>query len=186
MDALLPAFVAVFIASWGDRAQLTLAGLAARHNAFAILAGFLAASAASNALAAWAGAWLAATITIRALTLLLALAFAFAGLAGLLLRSRPRVESTRLPAILAAFILVLAAEIGDRGQMLTFAVSARFHSPWLAAVGGTLGGLAAAIPAVVMADRFERNVPLRLVRLTGAAAGLLIAFILAIGALGLT
>src|SRR5688572_14524183 len=111
MDALVTAFVAAALAEWGDRTQLLVALLAARSGRpGTVLIGLLVAAIVSNAVAAFAGTVIAATITIRAMTLLVALALLFSGVAGLIRRNPPATDWGRTPLILAAFLLCLAAE----------------------------------------------------------------------------
>ena len=184
MDALVTAFVAAALGEWGDRTQLLVALLVARSGRPAtVLVAFLVAALVSNAVAAFFGSLVAATITIRAMTLLVALALLFAGVAGLIRRNPPSSGFGRMPLILAAIILCLAAELGDRTQFLTFALSARFDSPALAAIGATAGMMTAALPAALLGDRLQSVVPVRIIRLGGAALFLIVGFIVAVNAL---
>lgn len=186
MDALLTAFVAAFLAAWGDKTQLAVASLSARTGRpGAVLLGLIVAALASNVVAALAGALLAPTITIRALSLLVAVALLFAGIAGLVRREAPRDEPIRLPAVIAATILCLATEIGERTQFLTFAFAGRFDSAPLAAAGATAGLVAACLPAALLAGDFGKKMPLRWIRLPVAALFLIGGFIVGVQALGL-
>ena len=184
MDALVTAFVAALLGEWGDRTQLLVALLAARSGRPAtVLAGFLIAALISNAVAAYAGMFVAQTVTIRAMTLLVALALLFAGVAGLIRRTAPSTEAGRLPLLIAAILLCIGTEIGDRTQILTFALAGRFDAPALAAAGATAGMVAAALPAAVLGERLQSAVPVRAIRLGGAALFLLAGFFVAINAL---
>lgn len=185
MDALVSAFVAAFVAGWGDRTQSVAAMLSetAERPGFVFL-GLFGALAASNAVAAVAGAYVADAITIRAATLLTALALLFAGASGLVRRRRPRPATPKLP-LLTAFILCLAAEVGDRTQFLTFALAGRFDGAALAAAGATAGGLAACLPAILMGNALERKAPVRAIRYAGAALFLIVGFLTAMRALRL-
>lgn len=184
MDALVSAFVGAALAEWGDRTQLLVALLAARSGRpLQVVLALLVAAIVSNAVAAYAGAFIAGAITIRATGLLLALALLFAGVAGLIRRETPSAGSTRVPLLIAAIILLLAAELGDRTQFLTFAVAARFDSPVLAAAGSTAGILAAGIPAALLGARLQAAVPMRVIRLAGAALFLLVGFFVGVNAL---
>ena len=124
-------------------------------------------------------------INLRAATLLTALALLFAGASGLIRRRRPKPATTNLP-LLTAFILGLAAEMGDRTQFLTFALSGRFDSPALAAAGATMGALGACLPAFFLGARLESATPFRTIRYAGAALFLITGFIVAVQALQLT
>src|SRR4051812_7055496 len=155
MPALLASFVAAFLCAWGDKTQLLAAMLAeGTKTPGRILAGASLAALASNFVAAFAGIWIAATINIRAMTLLTALALLFAGLSGIIPRRQKPEAVPRWP-IVATFILCLAAEMGDRIQFLTFAFAGRFASAPLAAAGATAGTILACIPAVMLGDRLR-------------------------------
>jgi putative Ca2+/H+ antiporter (TMEM165/GDT1 family) len=185
MAALLTAFVAAFLCAWGDKTQLLAATLAAGTTKRAqLFAGLVLAAVTSNVIAAFAGIWIAASITIRAMTLLTALALLFAGLSGLIPRW-PKAESLgRLP-LLATFILCLASEMGDRIQFLTFAFAGRFDSAPLAAAGATAGLVAACVPALVLGERLQSTLPVRGIRWTVAGVLTIAGFITAVRALQL-
>lgn len=187
MDALVTAFVAAALGEWGDRTQLIVAMLAARSNrpGRVLIGLFLAALAASLA-AAFAGILIGSAITIRAMTLMVALALLFAGVSGLIRRGEPSGGSTRTPLILAALILCLASQLGDRTQFMTFALAGRFNSPLLAAAGATAGIFATALPAALLGARLKAVVPMRAIRIGGAVLFLLAGFFTAINALQLT
>jgi putative Ca2+/H+ antiporter (TMEM165/GDT1 family) len=186
MDALVTAFVSAALAEWGDRTQLIVALLAARSGRpLPVLIGLLAAALVSCAVAAFAGNLIAGTITIRAMTLMVALALLFAGIAGLIRRGPPPIGSDRTPLLIAAFILCLAAEMGDRTQFLAFALAGRFDAPSLAAAGATAGIVAAGLPAALLGARFQQVVPVRAIRLGGAFLFLIAAFLVAIQGLQL-
>ncbi len=82
--------------------------------------------------------------------------------------------------------MVLAAEMGDRTQFLTFALAGRFDSAPFAAAGATAGALAACLPAFVLGNRLQTIMPMRALRYAAAALFLLVGFITAVQALQLT
>ena len=185
MDALLTAFVAAALAEWGDKTQLLVALLAAAtRRPGRVLAGLFLALAASNALAAAAGTVIAGMVTIRAMTLLVALALLFAGVAGLIRREVKEAAPARW-LVAGAFVLCLAAEIGDRTQFLTFALAGRFGSAPLTAAGATAGALAACLPAALLGERLRETVPMRPLRYAIAGAFLVAGFLVAVSALQL-
>lgn len=183
MEALLTSFVAAFLAEWGDRTQLIAALLAATtRRPLQVFLGLAFAALLSNVAAAVAGIWIADTITIRAMTMMTGLALLFAGISGLIPKKAKESAAPRW-ALPAAFILCLAAEMGDRTQFLTFALAGRYDSAPLAAAGATAGLLAACLPALALGDRFREAVPLRAIRYSGAALFLVTGFIVAVKAL---
>lgn len=185
MDALVTTFAAAVLAEWGDRTQLIVALLAARSGRPGlVLAGLLVAALISSGVAAIAGMMVADAITIRSMTLLVALALLFAGVAGLIRRKEPSIGSDKTPVFIAALLLCLAGEIGDRTQFLTFALAGRFD-PALATGGATAGIVVAGIPAALLGARLHMVLPIRAMRYIGAALFLITGFFVAINALRL-
>jgi putative Ca2+/H+ antiporter (TMEM165/GDT1 family) len=185
MDALVTAFVAAFLAEWGDKTQLIVAMLAAgTRKPLQVMAGLLLAAVASSVVAGLAGVYIAATITIRAMTLMVALALLFAAAAGMFRRKSGETRIPRWP-LPSAFVLCLAAEMGDRTQFLTFALAGRFDSAPLAAAGATMGIVAACVPAAMLGERLTAAVPVRAIRYTIAGLFLIVGFITAVKALQL-
>jgi putative Ca2+/H+ antiporter (TMEM165/GDT1 family) len=187
LDALVSAFVAAILAEWGDKTQLLVAALAARHSRpLPLLAGVALAATLHALIAAFGGILIHDWVTIRALTLLLALALLFAGGAGLFARKPPRIlVGERAGAFAAAFLCFFLAEFGDKTQFLTFSIAARFDSLALAAAPPAAGVVAASIPALLLADRLSTAIPLRAIRFGIGAVFLLFGFILAVNALAL-
>lgn len=185
MEALVTSFVAAFLGEWGDKTQLIVAMLSAgTRRPVMVMAGLILAALASNVVAAIAGVYVAETINIRAMTLMVALALLFAAASGLFARKSGETKIPRWP-LPSAFILCLAAEMGDRTQFLTFALAGRFDSAPLAAAGATAGIIAACIPAAMLGERLQTIVPVRAIRWTVAALFLIAGFIVAMKALQL-
>ena len=185
MEALLLAAVAAFLAEWGDKTQLVVAMLAAgTRRPGQVLAGLFLAALTSSVVAALAGDWIAGTVTIRAMTLLTALALFFAAAAGVLRKTEKAPIAARVPLV-SAFILCLAAEMGDRTQFLTFALAGRFDGPEFAAGGATLGIAAACVPAAALGARLTQTVPVRPIRWAVSGLFLVVGFWVAVSALQL-
>lgn len=183
MDTFLFSFVAAAIASLGDRAQLLAALLGAkRQQPLQVLAGLLIAAAVVAAIAAAGGAALHALVNVRAQTLLVALALAYAGIVALLTPSPPGLAARfRGGSFLTAVLFGFAFASGSRAQFLILALAARAEVPELAAIGGTLGIVAAAAPAAVLGKTFL-ELKLRGVRIAIAAFFLLAAAMVLVSA----
>lgn len=180
MDALMDALVAGLVLGAGDRASWLAAILSDRSGrpGRVILAAALAFGL-GNAAAALAGQMMPA-MTPNAAKLLLAIALAFAGVGVLLPAKRPD-SFDGWPAFPALFVL----GFGEGMQFVTFALANRATIPAFAAVGATLGTLIAVAPAAVLGEKAWRRLPLRPIRIAAGAILLLIAAIMAIGALRL-
>ena len=187
MDALVTAFVAAALAEWGDKTQLLVALLVIRYGRpGAVLAGFALAALVSSVVAAVAGTLINDMITIRAMTMMIALALLFAGVAGLIRKKVPEVANWKGGAFVVAAALCMLAEFADRTQFLTFAIAGRFDSAALAAAGATAGLLTAGIPAALLGERLQSVVPVNTIRYVVAGLFLVTGFIVAVNALQLT
>lgn len=187
MDALLPPFVAAFLAEWGDRTQLLAALLAARFGAVRPVLGAIAVAAlATSLLSALAGSMLADLINFRAITLMTALSLLFAGVGALLPQRPAKLESRGAGGAFFASLFAFAVlEFGDKTQFLTATLAARADSLWLPAFGAAMGILLAMVPAVVMGDGLASRLPLRAIRRSSGVLFLLLGAIAAISALRL-
>ena len=171
----------------GDKTQLLVVALAARYaKPGPLLAGIAVAATANALVAAIGGAVLSGMVPYRALSLLTALAFVFAGGGGLFPAKPPKVaidwKTGAFVTAAAAFALV---EFGDKTQFITAAMSARTGSPALAGAGAALGVIAASVPAVVLGSKLSRRVPVRGIRLAVAILFLLAGLWMAASALRL-
>jgi len=69
----------------------------------------------------------------------------------------------------ATLVTFFLAEMGDKTQIATVALAAKFSNPVWVVVGTTLGMLIADVPAVFVGDRFASRIPLKLVHGVAAA-----------------
>ncbi len=173
MEALLISTGIVAIAEIGDKTQLLAMILAARYRKpVPILFGILFATIANHALAAWGGAlaagWLGPDLMRWILGIL------FLAMAGWCLIPDKADDAPQALGRAGAFVATLVAfflvEIGDKTQIATVALAARFHTLVLVTLGTTLGMMLANAPAVFCGDLIARKAPLKLIR--GIAAAL--------------
>jgi putative Ca2+/H+ antiporter (TMEM165/GDT1 family) len=173
VPALLTSTAIVAVAEIGDKTQLLSLLLAARYRRPApIIAAILLATVANHALAAWLGATAAAGIDPQWLRWLLGVSFLAIGLWALCpdkLDGGPPPGAKRgvFAASLVAFFL---AEMGDKTQVATVALAARYTEFSAVLVGTTLGMMCANVPAVLLGERVTRRCPMRVIR--WMAAGL--------------
>ena len=187
MDVLLTTFLAAALAEFGDKTQLLVIILAARFNKPAAVIAAVAIAALANMLIAAAGGVLInGMVTLRALSLLVAIALILAAVGNFLPQKRPDMGSTwKTGAFLTTAGCFFLLEFGDKTQFLTAALAARYDSLALAALGATAGVVAANLPAAVLADRAEKRMSLKALRIGIGALFLLVGFIVAVNALRL-
>ena len=88
-------------------------------------------------------------------------------------------------AFITTTICFFLLEFGDKTQVLTLALAARFDAFALAALGAAAGVVAANAPAALLADKLPAVLPMRGLRIGIGAVLLLAGFMVAINALGL-
>jgi putative Ca2+/H+ antiporter (TMEM165/GDT1 family) len=160
MESIFPSFVLVVASEMGDKTQLLAFSLATRfRRPWPIMAGILVATVANHALASSVGAWISGHVPQRALALALAATFVAFGIWTL----RPdTLEESRGPERLGAFltttILFFLAEMGDKTQLATVALAARYDSVIRVTAGTTLGMLAADGLAVALGEKLADRV----------------------------
>ena len=181
MTALWTSFAVVALAEMGDKTQLIAFSLATRYRRpWTVMLGILLATLLNHALAATAGVWLTRLIPPAVLAILLGLSFIGFGFWALVPDTVE--EPGQHPGwgpLASTCVIFFLAEMGDKTQMATVALGARYASTALVTAGTTLGMLAADGLAVFAAVKLDRVVSSRWVRLI--AAGLF--FLFGLGAL---
>jgi len=174
--SVLSSFAVVALAEMGDKTQLVAFSLASRfRRPWPVLAGILIATTANHALASWAGAWISARVSDSLLAWALGLGFLVFGVWTLFPdRAGPEAETGRWGPLAATAVIFFFAEMGDKTQLATIALGARFSSVTAVTAGTTLGMLAADGAAVFASTRLDHVIPARLVR--RIAAGLFFLF----------
>lgn len=180
MDAFLSSTLAVAIAEIGDKTQLLALFLAtrfARHGA--IVVGILVATLFNHAISAWLGAWLVQWIPEQWVPWIIGFSFIAVGL-WVLIPDKDDEENGAVlgyGAFIATTVLFFLAEIGDKTQVATVILAARYDSLFWVVTGTTLGMLLANVPVVYTGRWLMQRVPLGPVRI--AACALFVGFGLA-------
>ncbi len=172
LDALLVSTLSVAIAEIGDKTQLLALVLACRYRRFwPLFWGILIATLANHGLAGLAGQWLAGVFSPETLKLLVALSFIGVGL-WTLIPDKVDEESDnkkQLGPFLATLVTFFLAEIGDKTQVATVILAARYDALLMVVAGSTLGMMLANIPAVWVGCRAGDRFKLQWVRFVAAA-----------------
>lgn len=185
LNAFLVSTGTVALAEIGDKTQLLALLLAARfRKPWPIIAGILVATLLNHALAAWLGQLVAAWLTPQTLRWIVAGSF----IAIALWTLKPdTLDDERLPAhgaFIATVIAFFIAEIGDKTQIATVLLAARFDSLPMVVAGTTIGMLVANVPVVALGSRFAQRLPLRAARIVAACLFLLLGAWVALAGVG--
>ena len=172
MDAFISSTALVALAEIGDKTQLLALVLAARfRRPVPIVLGILFATLANHAFAAWLGASAAAWLEGPWFGAAVAVGFIAMGLWTLVPDKLDDDEApkSRRGAFLTTLVAFFVVEIGDKTQLATIALGARYGDVVAVTAGTTLGMLLANTPVVLAGEALIRRVPMRAVRIAAAA-----------------
>jgi Ca2+/H+ antiporter, TMEM165/GDT1 family len=173
MEAFLISLGVVALGEMGDKTQLLAMLLAVRfRRPVPIILGILAATLLNHAAAGWVGAWVAAALGPQVLRWVIGVSF-IAMAAWMLVPDKIDDDKATGPQRFGVFgttlIAFFIAEMGDKTQIATVALAARFQDLVAVVAGTTVGMLLADVPAVFIGDRLAKRIPMKLVHGVAAA-----------------
>ena len=175
MEAFLVSTGVVALGEMGDKTQLLAIVLAATfRRPWPIILGILAATLVNHAAAGAVGGWVAQALGPDLLRWVIGLSFL--AMAGWMLvpdkiDAGAAGERRRFGVFGTTVVAFFLAEMGDKTQIATVALAARYTGQIVAVVLGTpFGMMLANVPAVFLGDKIAQKVPMRLVH--GIAAGI--------------
>jgi putative Ca2+/H+ antiporter (TMEM165/GDT1 family) len=185
METLLVSTGLVAIAEIGDKTQLLAIILATRfRRPIPIILGILVATLANHALAGALGSWVTTALGPDILRWVLGGSF-IAMAAWMLIPDKfdegDADTAPRYGVFLTTVVAFFLAEMGDKTQVATVMLAARFDA-WAPVVAGTtLGMMLANAPVVWLGERIMRRVPIRLVHVIGALIFLVLGVLALVG-----
>jgi Ca2+/H+ antiporter, TMEM165/GDT1 family len=172
MEAFLVSTGIVALAEMGDKTQLLALILAVRfRKPWPIVLGILVATLVNHGLAGAVGAWV--TTFVGPHILRWVLAASFIGMAvWMLIPDKIDEEDTEAAPRWGVFgttvVAFFLAEMGDKTQIATVMLAARYDAYFYVVAGTTLGMMLANAPVVWLGERMTRLVPMRLVHIVSA------------------
>ena len=172
MQAFFVSTGIVALAEMGDKTQLLALVLTARfRKPWPIVLGIFVATVANHALAGALGAWVTTLLSPQALRWILGASF-IAMAAWMLVPDRLEEPGVRQASCLGVFgttvLVFFLAEMGDKTQIATVMLAARYDAWVWVVLGTTLGMMLANAPVVWLGERITRLVPLRVVHIVSA------------------
>ena len=174
MEAFLVSTGVVALAEIGDKTQLLALVLAARYRRpVPIILGILVATLANHALAGAAGAWVSAALGPATMRWILGVSF-IAMAAWTLVPDRiddddGEVQAPRFGVFGATLVAFFLLEMGDKTQIATVALAAKYASLAGVVAGTTFGMMLANVPAVLLGEVAAKKLPMRVVHRIAAA-----------------
>ena len=171
----------VALAEIGDKTQLLALVLAAKYRKpVPIILGILIATLLNHALAGVVGALIAALVDPQIMRWILA--FSFIAMAIWPLIPDKYEEQEAAPPRIGVFLTTLFAffvlEMGDKTQIATVALAAKYPSLLAVVAGTTLGMMLANVPAVLLGEVAAKKLPMKLVHAIAAAIFLIMGILL--------
>jgi putative Ca2+/H+ antiporter (TMEM165/GDT1 family) len=178
LEAFLVSLGVVALAEIGDKTQLLALVLAARYRRpVPIILGILTATLVNHFAAGILGAWLTSVISPRAMRWILGMSFIAMALWTLVpdsLQARHKDDPPRLGVYGATVVAFFLMEMGDKTQIATVALTAKYHSVPLVVAGTTVGMLLADVPAVLLGEVAATKLPMRLMQCIASAVFLVL------------
>ncbi|MDK1684653.1 MULTISPECIES: TMEM165/GDT1 family protein [Acinetobacter] len=180
MYELLISTAIVALAEMGDKTQLLALLLAARfRKPVPILLAILFATLLNHGISAVLGQWI--TTVLSPVVLLWIVSVGFIAMALWMLVPDELEDETdninkwqKYGVFGATFVLFFLAEIGDKTQVATVALAARFDSVFWVMLGTTIGMMIANAPAVFVGNKLADKLPIPLIHKIGASIFLII------------
>ena len=167
MEILLSSTAAVAIAEIGDKTQLLSLFLSTRFKErWAIIAGIALATLFNHGVSAWLGVWLLGWIPPHMAPWIIAASFLLIALWILVPDKQDDGPSSleKYGALVATTVLFFLVEIGDKTQIATVVLAAKYNETFWVIMGTTLGMLAANVPVVFAGHWLMDRIPLKYAR----------------------
>ncbi|WP_425918936.1 TMEM165/GDT1 family protein [Acinetobacter sp. TSRC1-2] len=180
MYELLISTAIVALAEMGDKTQLLALLLAARfRKPVPILFAILLATLLNHGISAVLGQWITTVLSPDVLLWIVSIGFIAMAL-WMLVPDELEDETDNINkwqkygVFGATFVLFFLAEIGDKTQVATVALAARFDSVFWVMLGTTIGMMIANAPAVFVGNKLADKLPIPLIHKIGASIFLII------------
>ena len=173
MEAFLVSTGIVGLAEMGDKTQLLALVLAAKfRRPWPIAWGILAATLANHAMAGALGAWATSFLGPQTLRWILGISFIAMAAWMLIPDKLDEGDLDKKPPRFGVFgttvFVFFLAEMGDKTQIATVMLAARYDAYFWVVAGTTLGMMLANAPVVWLGSRFMHLIPLRVVHVVSA------------------
>jgi putative Ca2+/H+ antiporter (TMEM165/GDT1 family) len=175
MEAFLISTGVVALAEIGDKTQLLALVLAAKYRKpVPIVLGILVATLVNHALAGAAGAWISAQVGPQAMRWILGVSF-IAMAAWTLIPDKydddddAKATTTKFGVFGATLVAFFLLEMGDKTQIATVALAAKYDSLVSVVAGTTFGMMLANVPAVLLGEVAAKKLPMHIVHRVAAA-----------------
>lgn len=177
VEAFLVSTGVVVLAEMGDKTQLLALLLAVRfRRPVPIIAGIFAATIINHTIAGAVGTWITAAVGPHVLRWVLGASFIGMAIWALVPDKLDSEESeiARFGVFGTTVLAFFLAEMGDKTQIATVALAAKYSAVYSVVAGTTFGMMLADVPAVLLGERVTKMVPARAIRVVAAVVLLIL------------
>jgi putative Ca2+/H+ antiporter (TMEM165/GDT1 family) len=172
LEAYFVSTLLVALAEMGDRTQLLAIMLASRYRKpIPILLGIFVATLANHSLASLVGFYLSGLLQAVWFKYFVAASFIAMAIWALIPDKEDdddKPNRLRMGVFLTTVVSFFLVEMGDKTQVATAALAARYHAVLIVAAGTTTGMMIANIPAVFLGHAVTRVLPIRALQIAAA------------------
>lgn len=170
MTTFIASFLFVVLAEMGDKTQLLAMAFATKYNAAKVLLAVFIATIVNHAFAVLVGHYLARLIPMDIVAVAASLSFILFGLwtvRGDKLDGEEKKESKFGPIVTVAIAFFLA-EMGDKTQLATVSLAAKYTSMSLVLLGTTIGMVVADGIGIIVGIVLRKHIPERIIKWASA------------------
>ena len=172
MQPFIISTLTIASAEMGDKTQILAFVLATRFKKpFAIIAGIFAASLLSNVLAGVIGTVLGHYLQGKVFDLILGITFLLAGI-WMFFPDKDQaadIKHSKSSIFITTSLTFFIAELGDKTQLATAILAAKYQALWSVICGTTLGMMIANVPVVFLGSKAGQYIPIRFISFLAAA-----------------
>ncbi|MDO9183624.1 MAG: TMEM165/GDT1 family protein [Bacteriovorax sp.] len=170
LKIIFNSFLLVSLTEMGDKTQLLAFVLATRFKRpWTIFAGIFVATVLNHLLAASAGVWVANTVSPLILKRILASIFLIFAVWILIPDKDEELSETRKwGPFLTTVVTFFLAEMGDKTQIATVTLAAKYHDLILVTIGTTIGMMVTDGLAVFFGDKMTKYIPMKWIHIFAA------------------
>ena len=169
LTPLLTSFGIIAIAELGDKTQLTVITLSTRYKPLPVFLGAIVAFSLINGVSVLIGETIAEYIPLFWVKVGSGIAFVLFGVYSLI----SKVEEVRIKygryAVLSSFLLIALMELGDKTQLATIVLAARYLNPVLVFTGVMLAYFILTVVGIIIGFKISRLIPRRKMRVIASS-----------------
>jgi Ca2+/H+ antiporter, TMEM165/GDT1 family len=186
LNGLLSSFFFIFLAEMGDKTQLVALSLSTKFNPWKVVAGIFIGTLVSHLMAGIIGQNLSLIIPLRYLKILVGMSFIVFGFwtfKGDTYNEKKEKKVSKFGPIITIAVVFFLAELGDKTQLATISLAARYHTLLGVLAGSTLGMVCADGLAIVLGTLAGKRLPEKTIKYFSAAIFIVFGLVILIEAL---